>query len=122
MDLETKATYADPEIKSAFDEFLSAFEDFKQANDERLAQIEKRSADVVTDDKVDRINRALDEQKKTLDELTLAAARPSLGGEFKAAPDRATRDRVPASLARAREDRRDETRKAPRSAPPPCPR
>ena len=33
MDLETKASYSDAEIKSAFDEFLSAFEAFKQSND-----------------------------------------------------------------------------------------
>ena len=93
MDYETKDPTTDPEIKSAFDEFLCAFEEFKQANDERLKQIETRSADVVTGEKVERINRALDEQKRALDELTLAAARPSLGGEFKAAPDRATRER-----------------------------
>ena len=47
-------------------------------------QLEKRSADVVTEEKVDRINRALDEQKRALDELTLAAARPIIGGERKA--------------------------------------
>ena len=52
MELETKASYPDPEIKSAFDEFLSVFEDFKEANDERLAQLEKRAADAVTEDKV----------------------------------------------------------------------
>ena len=92
MELETKAA-ENREIKEAFDDFLRAFESFKEANDERLAQIERRSADVVTDEKVDRINRALDEQKRALDELTLAAARPALGGEQKAMPDRATRER-----------------------------
>ena len=91
MEYETKAS--DPAIRSAFDEFLNVFEDFKQANDERLRQLEKRSSDVVTEEKVDRINRALDEQKKALDELTLAASRPSLGGEFRPAPDRATREK-----------------------------
>ncbi|MDE2074950.1 MAG: phage major capsid protein, partial [Alphaproteobacteria bacterium] len=92
MDLETKASYADAEIKSAFDEFLSAFEAFKQSNDERLKQIETRSADVVTDDKVERINQALSEQKRALDELTLAAHRPALG-ETRPAPDRLTREK-----------------------------
>ena len=81
------------EIKEAFDDFLRAFEAFKESNDERLAQVERKSIDVVTDEKVNRINRALDEQKRTIDELMLAASRPSLGGEFKAAPDRATRER-----------------------------
>jgi HK97 family phage major capsid protein len=90
--LETKDGAAGREIKEAFGDFLRAFEAFKDANDERLAQIEKRGGDVVTDEKVDRINRALDEQKKMIDELSLAAARPALG-ETKAQPDRATRER-----------------------------
>ena len=74
------------EIKQAFDDFLREFDAFKQANDERLAQMEKRSSDVVTEEKVDRINRALDEQKRALDELALQSARPIIGGERKAAP------------------------------------
>jgi HK97 family phage major capsid protein len=91
--LETKDAANGLEIKEAFDDFLRAFEAFKESNDERLTQIERKKSDVVTDEKVDRINRALDEQKRTLDDLTLAATRPSLGGEFKGAPDRATRER-----------------------------
>lgn len=91
--LETKAAANGLEIKEAFDDFLRAFEAFKESNDERLAQVERKNTDVVTDEKVDRINRALDEQKRAIDELSLAATRPSLGGEFKAAPDRATRER-----------------------------
>jgi HK97 family phage major capsid protein len=86
MEYETKA--ASPQIRDAFDDFLGAFEQFKSANDERLAALERRSADVVTEDKVDRINKALDEQKSALDRLLLDAARPALGGERKAAPDR----------------------------------
>ena len=86
MDYETKA--ATPEIKDAFDDFLRAFESFKGANDERLAALERRSGDVVTDEKVDRINKALDEQKRALDDLTLAATRPALGGNERKATDR----------------------------------
>ncbi|MEQ8267640.1 MAG: phage major capsid protein [Parvibaculum sp.] len=68
------------EVREAMDEFLSSFEDFKSANDERLGELERKlTADVLTEEKVDRINRALDTQKKKLDELTLAAARPELG-------------------------------------------
>ena len=68
------------ETKVAFGDFMEAFEAFKEANDDRLAQIETRmSADVVTIDKVDRINRAIDETKARLDELTLKAKRPRLG-------------------------------------------
>jgi predicted phage gp36 major capsid-like protein len=73
---ETKVAGAVPvEVGQAFDEFMSAFEAFKQANDERLKDIERRmSADAVTVDKVERINR-------TLDELTLKARRPQLGAD-----------------------------------------
>jgi HK97 family phage major capsid protein len=65
--LETKVASA-----HGYDDVLRAFEDFKDANDERLEQIEKRmSADVVTSDKVERISKAIDE-------LTLKARRPQL--------------------------------------------
>jgi predicted phage gp36 major capsid-like protein len=59
---------------------MGAFEAFKEANDERLDQIEKRmSADVVTSEKVDRINKAMDE-------LILKSRRPVLGAEVKSEP------------------------------------
>ncbi|MGI9392671.1 MAG: phage major capsid protein, partial [Parvibaculales bacterium] len=71
-----------PEVRKAFDSFLSSFEQFKTANDERLAQIEKRqSADVITSEKVERINDALDSQKDALDELIASGQRPHIGGE-----------------------------------------
>jgi HK97 family phage major capsid protein len=79
MELESKALTS-PDIKDAFDEFLRAFEAFKSANDDRLGELERRAGDVVTEEKVDRINRSLDEQKRTLDELTLAATRPAIAG------------------------------------------
>lgn len=92
--LETKSAPASHEVRDALDEFLGAFEAFKDANDERLGEIEKKlSADVVTEDKVDRINRALDRQKKTVDELALAFARPEIGGgETRARLDPARRE------------------------------
>lgn len=69
------------EVRDAMDEFLSSFEDFKSANDERLGELERKlTADVLSEEKVERINRALDTQKKKLDELTLAARRPEIGG------------------------------------------
>jgi HK97 family phage major capsid protein len=68
-------------IGESYDGFLQAFEAFKETNDERLAQIEKRmSADVLTTDKLDRINRALDDYKATVDQLVLKASRPQRGG------------------------------------------
>jgi HK97 family phage major capsid protein len=78
--LETKAT--GNEVAMAFDEFMQAFEAFKAENNERLAQMEERmSVDVLTNDKLDRINRALDSHKHRVDELTLKSARPPLGGD-----------------------------------------
>lgn len=69
------------EVKEAFDEFMCRFDAFKQANDERLGQVERRlTGDVVTTDKVDRLNQALDEQKQIVDNLSLSLARPNLAG------------------------------------------
>ena len=90
MELETKAT---AEIKDSFEEFMRSFEAFKEANDRRLKELETRSGDVVSEEKVDRINRALDEQKRMLDQLTLDAARPAFGGEKKALPSFAAREK-----------------------------
>ena len=85
-DLETKiagaGTPSPADINNAMDDFLCAFDDFKQANDQRLGEIEKRmSADVLTTSKVDRINAALDNQKQKLDGLMLKANRPHLAGK-----------------------------------------
>src|SRR5436190_21555130 len=78
--IETKSANPD-DLSTAFDGFMRAFEAFKDGNDERIAKLEQRmSADVVTTDKVDRINRALDEHKRVVDEVTLKSARPHLGG------------------------------------------
>ncbi|MBX3568751.1 MAG: phage major capsid protein [Rhizobiaceae bacterium] len=78
--LETKS--AEPaELTEAFGEFMSTFQAFREANDEKLAQLDRRlGADTVTTDKVERISRALDEQKRALDELSLKRVRPPLGG------------------------------------------
>jgi HK97 family phage major capsid protein len=75
------------EIGAAFDDFMTAFEEFKQANDERLGQLETRfGEDVVTVEKVDRISKALDEQKKTLDTVARRQGRPALDGGGKPEP------------------------------------
>ena len=79
-----------PEVKAAtghaqdvaecFDEFMEAFEAFKQTNDERLAQLENQvSEDVVTVEKMNRINKAMDEQKLMMDNLLIKGKRPSFG-------------------------------------------
>ncbi len=68
------------EIADAFDDFKGLFQSFRDANDARLDEIEKRmSADVLTVEKVDRINDAVSEQKRHLDNLLLKQQRPGLG-------------------------------------------
>lgn len=70
------------------DALMEIWQEFKQANDERLTQIERRlGADVVTAEKVDKIGRALDQQKAALDELALAKHRPQLDGAPKHGPE-----------------------------------
>ncbi|KAA0699968.1 phage major capsid protein [Neorhizobium sp. P12A] len=77
-------------MTAAFDDFMEAFEAFKETNDRRLGEIEQKlTSDVVTRDKVDRINRAMDEQKKVLDQLALKKARPPLGRSWAGSTDAA---------------------------------
>ncbi|MCC0016632.1 MAG: phage major capsid protein [Rhodobiaceae bacterium] len=71
------------DVVEAFDDFMQAFEAFKETNDERLAQIESRvGADVVTTEKMERINKALDE-------LALKSRRLPIGGDAPARPSEA---------------------------------
>jgi len=88
--IETKASGDSPVITStgatgddvaiAFDEFMRAFESFKAENEQRIATLEKRlPVDVLSTEKLDRINRAIDEHKSIMDELVLKSARPKLG-------------------------------------------
>jgi HK97 family phage major capsid protein len=88
MRFETEAPTGLPENKAAtfgteavLDEFARAFEAFKEANDVRLSEIETRlTADVVTEEKLIRIDAALDQAKNRLDRISLDRARPPLGG------------------------------------------
>lgn len=74
--METKMTQS-PEVRAAQNELMSAFEAFRAANDQRLAEIEqKSSADVLLEEKVDRIDRSLTRAQASLDRLSLAGLRP----------------------------------------------
>ncbi|ULO25019.1 phage major capsid protein [Methylocystis sp. SB2] len=75
------------ESKSAGDDIFAdlnrAFSAFKETNDERLTQLESRlGADVVTEEKLARIDHALDDTKSRLDRLALEMPRPRIGGKF----------------------------------------
>ena len=79
MKKETKMAATPSPAAYGIEEFRSAFEAFKQANDARLAEIEqKHSADVLLSEKVERINAALDEQKAAMDRIALSQSRPML--------------------------------------------
>jgi HK97 family phage major capsid protein len=70
------------EVSAAFEAFNRAFGEFRDTNDRRLAEIETRlSADVVTEEKLARIERGMDQAQARLDQLTLKSRRPALGGE-----------------------------------------
>lgn len=75
---EKKAT--GNEVASAFDEFMRAFEGYKETNDRRLSEMETRvGEDVVTTEKMDRISRFMDDQKRKMDQLAIKGGRPALG-------------------------------------------
>jgi len=68
------------ELQTAQSDFSKTFAAFKDANDERLAQIEaKHSADTLLTDKVERLNTALDQQARQIERLSIHNARPQLG-------------------------------------------
>jgi len=84
--VETKSSSHD--VAGAFEDFARAFEAFKDTNDTRLGEIETRlSGDVVTDEKLIRIDAALDAAQKRLDRFALDRSRPPL-----ASPGDAPRD------------------------------
>lgn len=80
MSKETKMAAPSGEVRTALADIMCTFEAFKQANDERLAEIERKSVDVLSAEKVDRIDQALARQQDMLDRLSLNAGRPALGG------------------------------------------
>jgi HK97 family phage major capsid protein len=73
--LETKAGVPHDAVVTHA-EMMRAFEAFKEANDERLAD---RRGDVVLEEKLARIDRAIDAQARRLDDIALKNARPAIG-------------------------------------------
>ncbi len=90
---ESKAAGAD--LSLAFDDLRYTLESYRVSNDERLAEIETRNgADPLTEEKMTRMDAALDDAMRRIDRLTLDRNRPALGrdeardplvGEHKAA-------------------------------------
>lgn len=88
-------TKAGSDLALALDDVRYAFESYRATNDQRLAEMETRSgSDPLTEEKLLRIDAALDESRRRLDRMTLDRSRPALGqdaprdpfvGEHKAA-------------------------------------
>lgn len=74
-------------VNEAIDSLGRAFEEFKSTNEQRLAEISKKSsADTITEEKTTRLSDAVEKAARTLDTLKAAAHRPgtevsSLGPE-----------------------------------------
>jgi HK97 family phage major capsid protein len=78
---ETKAGIPATDAQDVYDAMMRTFEEFKSENDGRLKAVEQRKGDAIAEDKVARINAALDAHQQQLDALTLKGARPALGAE-----------------------------------------
>ena len=77
MTPETKAMGVD--AVAAYDELSRTLAAYRAENDARIAELETRgSADPVRDEKISRMDRALDETKRKLDDMVLKQARPAL--------------------------------------------
>jgi HK97 family phage major capsid protein len=68
------------ELKAKIEEIAKAFTDFKTENDERIKALSKGQEDVITTEKVDRINAAISELEKAQDEMAKKMARASMAG------------------------------------------
>lgn len=80
-DFEVKAharADATDDVTHLFDDFMHAFEEFKSTNDARLSAIESKKEDILLDQKLDRLNRAMDSQNTTMQNLLAKQMRPSL--------------------------------------------
>jgi HK97 family phage major capsid protein len=69
------------EAAQTVDDANRAFHEYREANDARLGD---PRGDVLLEEKLARIDRALDEQRARLDRLVLRAERPALGEESRA--------------------------------------
>ncbi|WP_286189770.1 phage major capsid protein [Labrenzia sp. R4_2] len=76
----TADTSGGDDVARTFDVFFRTFESYRAVNDARLAEIESRgSADVISLEKLDRLDAALDATQRRLDDLTLKSRRPQIG-------------------------------------------
>jgi len=61
------------DMDALWDEFKSDFEDFKETNDQRLDEMQKKgTVDPILEEKLDKIQSNLDKNEKALDEMSVA--------------------------------------------------
>lgn len=72
----TDKTKTSPEIKAALHDVLAHFEAFKATNDARLDAMERKQADGLIDDKLGRIEHALEAAEGRLQRLMSHKSRP----------------------------------------------
>lgn len=78
MTLETETKGTD-ELGRVFNAFMQSFETYKETNDRRLSEVERRGgADPLTEERLRRIDDALDEQRGRLERISVKSARPAL--------------------------------------------
>ncbi len=76
------------DAQTIFDDVHRIFHAYKESNEERIGEIERRmGADVITQEKLARIDHALDDQRRRLDHALIEKSRPQLqAGEARGEP------------------------------------
>jgi HK97 family phage major capsid protein len=77
---ETKAGIPSSDAQDVYDAMMRTFEEYKSENDHRIKAIEQRKADVLNEEKLARIDAALNLHQQQLDAISLKGARPALEG------------------------------------------
>lgn len=82
---EVKSAVYDSETRDTFHTYRNAVEGFREVNDRRLTEIERRGTpDVLTVDHVQRLEQVVAGLETRMNEQTLKANRPHLSGETRA--------------------------------------
>ena len=86
MEIETDTTFetkagipADAAVTHA--ELMRAFDEFKEANDNDQRLSEKRSVDILLEEKIERLDSVIAAQTQRLEVIELKQARPAIGSE-----------------------------------------
>src|ERR1700710_1116044 len=77
---ETKAGIPASDAQDVYEAMMRTFDEYKSENDQRLKAVEQRKSDVLNDEKLERIDAALNTHQQQLDAISLKSARPALEG------------------------------------------